>query len=221
MCKSDVPLTDDLKALLTACSLNPTDATPFLVAADYCSDHDLHKLEWLLRYLAQHKRHVLFTGSRRYGTPKPDSDFDWVIRLTSGDERWVTRHADEVCSQKVPPAAEPNIDTYFTQPRLGSEYAGCDRLEVALRFGPVNLIVVNNRDQWACWEDGTAELAAEGPVTRDRAVEVFTRLWAETQQRWEAEAARMQVELDEYMAGRGLRRRYRLSGSYARFVGER
>lgn len=171
----------DLVGLLTAVSENFHDHTAKLVAADWCQDHDPEytALEWLLRDMVNPSwiqiplstpyPHLprcqmdacLFTGSRRYGKPKPESDFDWVLSSTLWYVNELRRRAD-----------------HFTEFKLGEDATngvfGCD---VALRFGPVNVLAVTTETQWQAWKTGTEELAERKPVTREEAIETFQRLF--------------------------------------------
>lgn len=216
-----------LESLLRCCSDHPTHATPFGATADYCDDQNgpLDSLAWLLRYLAAHPRHILFTGSRRYGTPKPDSDFDWVIQLPGSDERWCAQHADEVkgaAATGIDGANDWEHDYFRGAGRLAevSPYAGSLLLETTLRFGPVNLLVVNNTDQLGAWTRGTAQLVTEAPVTRDRAVEVFQAEWRAVEDRWRADAAEYRMAEAEYEQELSRYRRGRSGWAYSRHLGE-
>ena len=45
-----------------------------------------------------------------------------------------------------------------------------------MRFGKLNLIVCTEPLIYQAWKDGTEKLIAEKPVTRERAVEVISKL---------------------------------------------
>lgn len=149
----------ELVALLQSCSENLTDDTAKLVTADWCAENGYESLEWLLRWLANDERQGLglhFTGSRCYGTPKPDSDFDWVF------------------------CAENGFDIEFLRTFCDSDssygnctYAGTTGIDTALRYGPVNLLCVSKEAQWKAWVDGTTALLEKAPVTRDQACVEF------------------------------------------------
>lgn len=109
------------------------------------------------------------TGSRRYGTPKTAkdgtilSDIDLVVMVE--DEQsfellceagWVDDGSDVDEDQEEGRAA-------------------------TLRFGDLNLILVD-RERYAAWRDATDELVAIGkPVTRDEAIAVHRKHRAKVQ----------------------------------------
>ena len=92
------------------------------------------------------------TGSRVYGTPREDSDWDWVMPWGKNRFDWASLYADEV---KAP-----------------EEYYDSRRLIGTLRFGPVN-IIVPQAVYWPAWVEGTKALVARKPVTREQAVDEF------------------------------------------------
>lgn len=159
----------DLVTFLDVCSNNPADRTAFGVGADLADEQDLPHLAWLMRWLCEHPdTDVLFTGSRRYGTPKPDSDWDWVVQVGRGFRTELRHNAETDCRGEAYP--DP-------------KYPGDDRLDIALRFGPVNLICVSTTLQWDVWVEGTNRLVTMAvlyeslgrrrAVTRGQAVGVF------------------------------------------------
>lgn len=93
------------------------------------------------------------TGSRAYGTPRPDSDVDLVVPIDAAALRELLDvvNEDEVSS--------------------GSGYHG-----VSLRFGRLNLICVTGPRQLDAWSSGTKALKAKAPVARDEAVALFKSL---------------------------------------------
>ena len=101
------------------------------------------------------------TGSRIYGTPNPESDWDLVVLLSPEDaERlWVAFAEDD------PDAKYPSGAASFP-----------------LRFGSLNLLVCTTAERYDSWRLGTALLRAaypQKPVTRDEAIDAFQRLFAE------------------------------------------
>lgn len=190
-------ISSELAALLDACSADLTDTTALLITADKAYDENQSKLEWLLRWLAADQRLVMFTGSRCYGTPKPDSDWDWVLMMPGN----ATRKMLAAFAEPMDVDRETNKDVPYPDPA----YPGQGRLDMALRFGPVNLIIVSEDIQWEVWEVGTDTLLMERPVTRDRAIAVFTaeyerRLREEQADEDAAYAAQMETEM-EYSRG--------------------
>lgn len=156
-------ITNDIRNFLDAINLTPADRVQMLVAADAAQEAGEDSLSELLREIAKPDcRDILPTGSRVYGSPGPDSDWDWVILLPYLPHR--LRSAADTCRES------------------DEEYRGVKGIDAALRFGPVNLLVVTTRDQFFAWEEGTRLLCAErekfGPVRRERAVEVFQAKFA-------------------------------------------
>lgn len=145
----------ELEALLTTVSESLDDDTAKLVCADWCQENGETDLEKLLRHLAADPVRIgpIFTGSRRYGTPRPDSDFDWVLFETPDGIR--------------------RLSFLLGQTYVTTDMEGECGIDLSLRFGPVNLLLVTTHRQWAAWYFGTRRLLEESPVTRDRAVEVF------------------------------------------------
>jgi hypothetical protein len=111
------------------------------------------------------KEDMLFTGSRRYGTPHAQSDFDWVIILPTMLQMVWTMCAD----------SEGSGENYAYTPGSNGLLGETSLIDRALRFGPVNLLCVHLTIQWNTWAMGTLELEKVKPVTRDRAVEEFQR----------------------------------------------
>ena len=175
----------ELVALLTACSECPTDQTAKLVTADWAAERDMPKLEYLLRFLAeddafQHGDPILFTGSRRYGLPRPNSDFDWVWFNHTGDARIeLCRHAKERLTQETKSDGPP--------------YDGSSLWD-AVRFGPVNLLIVTEDWQWNLWEKNTLELDKRKPVSKSDAKHHF--LLAEE---WEHDRRLLDEALNEHL----------------------
>lgn len=87
------------------------------------------------------------TGSRVYGTPKVDSDIDLVIYVDKKTEKLLRKYCDH---------NKPS--------------------DKSIRFGRLNLILVNKMSQWDAWFLGTARLKKLSPVTRDQAIAEFTKL---------------------------------------------
>jgi predicted nucleotidyltransferase len=98
---------------------------------------------------------AFITGSRAYGTPREDSDTDLVVMVSPDDMRRLRSQAD---------ITEDDEGEYPEDGHTG-----------VLRFGKLNLLCVTQPDDYEAWREGTAELIARRPVTREEAVEVFTR----------------------------------------------
>ena len=104
------------------------------------------------------------TGSRVYGTPTETSDLDLVIRVS-----------DSATVALIAALA----DSSTLAPNDGQRPASAVGLpNASFRFGKLNIIIAHTDRQYADWKEGTAKLMEEKPVTRERAVEVFTALRA-------------------------------------------
>lgn len=86
------------------------------------------------------------TGSRAYGVPRPESDWDVVCLLG----------ADQIA------ALEASFEVRWT----GSGRA-------IAWIGPVNLIICVDRVDYFRWQDVTDDLVRRRPVSRDEAVSAF------------------------------------------------
>lgn len=165
---------DTLRLLLDECHRNPEDNTRLGVAADRAEECDLPNVAWILRLLANtDPRRRVPTGSRVYGFAREDSDYDWVLwvlRPIATYASLLIKHADPASSGSTgqPDYAPPGAALPFVY-----------RLSGAYRFGPINLIRVDHRNQFDCWREGTNELvvarAVHGPRTRDQAIAVFRK----------------------------------------------
>lgn len=93
------------------------------------------------------------TGSRWYGTPTEDSDQDFFVLLD-----WLTAH-------DLRARADSSTMTSPEYPLAG--------ITMSLRFGALNLLVLTHHNQWQAWWEGTNNLKARAPVTRDEAVAEF------------------------------------------------
>lgn len=157
----------DLALLLDGVIRDQTDRHAKLIAADRAAEVGLISCEWLLRYTASltFTRPILSTGSRVYGNPRPDSDWDWVI-LSIGTT--TCKGLIDHCDKWTLPSKESVYPDGTIESRLDGTY----------RFGPINIIHAGDHIQWNIWKTGTKFLLAEsglhGPRSRDRAIEVFT-----------------------------------------------
>ena len=96
-----------------------------------------------IRFDSIHILDSFATGSRVYGTPREDSDFDLAVLLHEGaDELWKIANLDQ---------------------GKGS----------SIRFGVLNLIAFTDRESFDKWRGVTEELAKRAPVTRDEAIAAF------------------------------------------------
>lgn len=146
------------------CSLNrfEIDWTDLLMGADWCDEYEiLPSLAKFIRHL--HKSRFMYwvlpTGSRRYGTPKPDSDWDIVLFGYELDVEYLARLADDTIVPYRIPHSRGLTATY--------------------RFGPLNVILVLEFNQWQAWVIGTRNLVNRKPVTRVQAIEEFQHQFLE------------------------------------------
>ena len=98
------------------------------------------------------------TGSRAYGTPRPDSDVDIVVLIDDRD-------------------GEPDDELFHNLATAGH----CDEIKeycetsACVRFGKLNIIIARCPEQYEAWRKGTEECASRKPVTRDEAIEAMKR----------------------------------------------
>lgn len=84
------------------------------------------------------------TGSRVYGFPSPDSDYDLVVLVEDTAKLW----------EMAGPCVE------------GESEESC-------RFGKLNLITFSDPNRFEQWKQVTESLYIRRPVTRDEAVAAF------------------------------------------------
>lgn len=95
------------------------------------------------------------TGSRVYGVPKDESDFDLVILM------------DREEAVKL---------LYFSDNNGEKQDNYTEMKSLPMRFGKLNIIAVFTEADMAVWKLGTKQLVQENNVSRDRAIEVFSEL---------------------------------------------
>lgn len=109
---------------------------------------------------------AILTGSQVYGTPHAGSDLDLVILLDKEQiDKLRELYKDE----------DSHYVAITTNSWLGSEKKA-DLLDLAIRFGPLNLICTSDPVAYQIWAEGTAKLKDIKPVTRDVAVALFQEL---------------------------------------------
>lgn len=91
--------------------------------------------------------YILLTGSRAYGTPRPDSDIDIVICIDTDNSYHVA------LLQALADKQDPD--------------------KPGLHVDDVNFIIAMTDEIMKQWVDGTDALLSEAPVSRDRACKVF------------------------------------------------
>lgn len=107
---------------------------------------------------------AFITGSHAYGTPGPGSDIDVVVRCDLDVVAKLTALLAE-------PEAKPASDELLTEEPSGKDYP-----QLHVRSGRLNLLLCASDERFDVWRDGTAELKAMAPVTRDVAVAHFKAL---------------------------------------------
>lgn len=120
------------------------------------------------------------TGSRRYGTPRPESDLDLIVPIGEGELRWLVG---------------------ILPPELFGGSASDVSKAVSIRSGPLNLILVPDADHLDGWRRGTRILQREGPVSREEAVATFRGIRAEIDAKREEHKLEVEARLE---AGDGL-----------------
>ncbi len=101
---------------------------------------------------------AVFTGSRVYGTVTSASDVDLVV-FTDGEDA-------------VDIAIALGVDVPQTR-----ESGGYPTIQ--FKIDRLNLILESNLAKFQAWRDGTAALKKRAPVSREEAVALFKRLFAE------------------------------------------
>ena len=93
---------------------------------------------------------IFVTGSRAYGTPREDSDWDIVVMISAPAVKILSLASDETVGPY------PNSTT--------------------LRFGKLNLICCTHQAVFDAWKKGTNKCIARSPITREDAVETLKPL---------------------------------------------
>lgn len=144
--------------------MTPTDLQ---IAADFLEENDFP--EDVVAFL-RNTPAAIVTGSRKYGSPRGDSDLDLAVLLSKEDMPLLASVADTT----------PGCLNREGQPEYDSD-AGW-----SYRFGRLNLIACDNPAQWEVWHDGTNQLlqrARRGEtLSRDEAVRQFRALIANRSQ---------------------------------------
>lgn len=97
------------------------------------------------------------TGSQRYGTPTPDSDTDLVVLV------------DEESLIVLIKASAQKTESHGAQETYYED--GC-----SIRFGKLNLLCVTEKKHFDIWQQGTDELVAMRPVSREKAIDYLAAL---------------------------------------------
>lgn len=126
------------------------------------------------------------TGSRVYGTPRPDSDYDLVVLVSPATLRALHKAATTCIScsgsgrnSKGTGKCVPCNGTGQTEDKVEGRRATSDGgpTSGSFRFGPINVIAVTDRTAFMVWRKGTQALykkrKAHGPVGRDEAKAYF------------------------------------------------
>lgn len=100
-------------------------------------------------------RRSFLTGSHAYGTPAPESDVDLVVFVETEAKAKIVA----LLREETPTARE-----------VEAGYG------VAISIGSLNLILVDDPYAYDIWQEGTTQLIARAPVTREEAVRLFAKL---------------------------------------------
>lgn len=107
---------------------------------------------------------MFLTGSRAYGEPKPDSDFDLVLLIDPCDRDTLAAFWEMIDGQ------------HDVTSDASNDYGECDEFPRCVRCGPINLILCYTQDEYDAWWNGTDELKSRTEkVTRDYAIQVFQK----------------------------------------------
>lgn len=122
---------------------------------------------------------AFITGSHAYGEPRPESDIDLVLYMTS-DAAWALEKLSDKPDSK---AEEDVIDAYAG---MGGK---------CLRFGKLNLLIFSNKKVYRMWRKGTRLLESKArrqhPVTRGFAIKFLDKLFIKTIPDWYKEQKRI------------------------------
>lgn len=139
-----------------------------LMCAEWLEEHGDPRAEDL-RARAQWRplfNGVCPTGSRVYGTPRPDSDWDLVLFVTENVARWLAEGADSSFTVT-------DTDEYIIHPYPdGAPYV---TKHIAMRFGKLNVIAMWDEREFVGWSRATAMLHGWRPVTRDDAIKAIDK----------------------------------------------
>jgi hypothetical protein len=91
---------------------------------------------------------AFLTGSRAYGTPRPDSDIDLCVLMSKED-------LNELIAGNTP---------------AKSDYG---KASASLRFGILNLVCMTSEFDFMAWKVATEELIARKPVTKAEAIQTI------------------------------------------------
>ncbi len=109
---------------------------------------------------------AFLTGSRAYGTPKPESDTDIVLHMSEDD-------LCELYSIHGPDDDRDDDPSFSSNNGRPTNYS--------FRMGKANLICMTDPEEFQAWKSATEVLKRNRPVTRDLAIEaidLFLRLAA-------------------------------------------
>lgn len=117
---------------------------------------------------------VLLTGSRAYGKPRDDSDYDLVILV---DEATFIALEDLQASPKfntIKSSQDNGGVAEIMMDREFEDHTGYGGLNI--KQGKLNLIVEMDVGRFDDWVTGTADLISRSPVTKEEAIRVFDEL---------------------------------------------
>jgi predicted nucleotidyltransferase len=100
------------------------------------------------------------TGSRAYGTPRPDSDVDIVVMMTETDLHLLRSLSDSSESINDPCSDGDNLEMS----------------QGSFKFGKMNIIAVTKPHDYLAWKQGTDDLKKLAPVHRDYAIEHLRKM---------------------------------------------
>lgn len=98
---------------------------------------------------------AFITGSHAYGVPRPDSDIDLVVMLSTKDRITL--------AQQCPGLTQEECENYADPEDSGQ----------SLRFGKLNLIIPPSQASFEAWRAATEALEARRPVAREDACDAI------------------------------------------------
>ena len=117
---------------------------------------------------------TLFTGSRVYGNPRPESDVDFIVLIEDPIELVLLEMVGEETDDY---AYKPERSSLADVPNGVTSPAPIGGITKSIRIGRMNILVCTKLEQFDAWKTGTELLTRIKPVDREYAVNTFKRLF--------------------------------------------
>lgn len=114
---------------------------------------------------------AFLTGSRKYGTPRLDSDYDLCVLVSDDDFQELKRLYKpdrNVFGRLVSWIWKGHEDE-------NESTNGDGTVGFPLKFGPLNLLVFRSEELFLAWLRGTNECLQKTPRTRDEAIAIIKK----------------------------------------------